>query len=147
MSEIILHKSFKYDMLLENYFLHHPCWKQLCCLIFLFIHSFQYSLTNRKFKRTAFIWNRNFMSLMSLLINLMHPCWIKKNIYFFNIIYPQLLNSKYIYTCKLLLVRLEKYLHYQIDIIMPFLGHIINTEYIWTACHLLSLFFIFFFIW
>ncbi len=43
---------------------------------------FQDSLMNRKLKRTAFIWNWNLLKhykkcLMSLLISVMHPCWIK----------------------------------------------------------------------
>ncbi len=42
---------------------------------------FQDSLMNRKFRRTAFIWSTNLwniiMTLLSLLINLMRPCWIK----------------------------------------------------------------------
>ncbi len=32
---------------------------------------------NRKFKRRAFIWINIYKSLLSLLINLMHPCYIK----------------------------------------------------------------------
>ncbi len=38
---------------------------------------FQDSLMNRKFKRAALIWNRNLLSLLSPMINLMHPCWIQ----------------------------------------------------------------------
>ncbi len=40
--------------------LYYQCRKYLCCLIFLWKlwYYFQNSLMNRKFKRTAFIWNR-----------------------------------------------------------------------------------------
>ncbi len=41
---------------------YYQCWKQLCCTIFLWklMHFiFHDSQMNRKFKRTAFIWNRN----------------------------------------------------------------------------------------
>ncbi len=65
---------------ISNYY---HCWKLLCCLIFLWKpwYMIQDSLMNRKFKRTAFIWNRNLatllMSLLSLLINLVHSYSIK----------------------------------------------------------------------
>ncbi len=50
-------------------------------LIFLWKlkYIFQDYLMNRKFKRTAFIGNRNLLLIyfLSLFINFVHPCWIK----------------------------------------------------------------------
>ncbi len=83
-------------------------WKQLCCWIFLwklwYFAIFQDCLMNRKFKRTAVIWNKRsfvklWMSLLSLWINLMHPCWIKALIYFkTNVQTPKFAGKLYIHS-------------------------------------------------
>ncbi len=61
---------------------YYQCRKQLCCTISLWkLFIFQNSLINRHFKRVACVWNRNlslhYKCLLSLLINLMCPYWIK----------------------------------------------------------------------
>ena len=67
----------------SNILIYYECWKQFCCLIYLM---------NKRLKRTAFIQNKkknsnniysnNIFSLLSLFINLTHPCWIKVLILF-----------------------------------------------------------------
>ncbi len=62
----------------KNISLYYQCWKQLCCFVFLWkmiYFIFQHSLMNRKYKRTAFIWNSNiFLQWKS------HLVWIRREI-------------------------------------------------------------------
>ncbi len=51
-------------------------------LVETLIHFFQDYLINRKFKWAVFIWNRNKYLYCSLLINVMHLCWIHFNFFF-----------------------------------------------------------------
>ncbi len=75
-------------------------WKQLYCWIFLW-KLIQDSLMNRRFKRTTFIWNRNghiINILLSHLINLMCPFWIKVllyTVYIYKKTEPKLLNCRF----------------------------------------------------
>ncbi len=63
------------------------CWKPLWYFIFLCTPQYIFfSLINRKFKRTAFFLIFFFVTLkmsLSLLINVMYPCWIKESMHLF----------------------------------------------------------------
>ncbi len=68
----------------SNMLIYYQCWKQLCCLFFLFFiigtcDTFLGSLINKKFKRTALIQNKDFFLTISIFaitvsINLTNPC-------------------------------------------------------------------------
>ncbi len=69
-----------YNMLIycsRNMSDYYQCWKQLCCFIFLwklwYIFFFRVLWWTERSNRTAFIW-------MTILTNVMHPCWIKVSI-------------------------------------------------------------------
>ncbi len=71
--------------LMSNISHYYQCWELLCWLMFCnncASDLIQDSLLKRKFKRKAYMWKKeyfliSYMSLQSLLVNLMCPCWIK----------------------------------------------------------------------
>ncbi len=75
---------------------YYSCWKSFFCLFILCINYFEDSLMNKKFEQDLFDMEISvtlYMSLLSLLINLMHSCWIKAEIKMFYIYCVKYLNG------------------------------------------------------